>query len=63
MTVDSPLWKMLKAIRHADMKPIDRELLRPAFNALDGGEVMHLPEYVISRVRDIYASRQRNRNQ
>jgi hypothetical protein len=55
MTVDSPLWKMLKAIRNTDMKPIDRELLRPAFNALDGGEVMHLPEFVINRVRDIYA--------
>lgn len=55
MTVQSPLWKMLAAIRHADMSVVDRELLRPAFAALDGGEVIHLPERVIARIRDIAA--------
>jgi hypothetical protein len=55
VTVNSPLWQMLAAIRSADMASIDRELLRPAFAALDGGEVIHLPEYVIKRVRDIHA--------
>lgn len=55
MTVNSPLYQLLKAIRHANMSATDRELLRPAFAALEGGEVMHLPEYVIKRVRDIHA--------
>lgn len=55
MTVDSPLFRMLRDIRNADMAPIDRELLRPAFAALDGGPVIPLPERVIARVRDIHA--------
>lgn len=55
MTVDSPLFRMLRDIRNADMSPIDRELLRPAFAALDGGPVIPLPELVIARVRDIHA--------
>ncbi|KKJ05656.1 hypothetical protein [Burkholderia gladioli] len=55
MTVDSPLYRMVRAIRDADMSAVDRELLRPAFAALDGGPVIHLPERVIARVRDIHA--------
>lgn len=55
MTVDSPIWKMLAHIRHAELKPIDRELLRPAFTALDDGKVMAVPSLVESRIRDIYA--------
>jgi hypothetical protein len=54
MTVDSPLWKALRRISdHADtLTPFDRELLRPAFAALDGAQAMRLPSLVISRIRD-----------
>lgn len=56
MTVDNPLRQMLAAIQHADMPAKDREILRPAFAALnDNAEVIHLPERVVARVRDIYA--------
>jgi hypothetical protein len=57
VTVDSPPWKALRRISaHIDkLKPIDRELLRPALHALEGGEVMALPEYVLARIRDIDA--------
>lgn len=57
MTVESLPWKALRRIRdHVDtLKPIDRELLGPALNALEGGQVMALPDYVVSRIRDIDA--------
>lgn len=55
VTVESPLFQMLREIRDADMSPIDRELLRPAFASLDGGPVIPLPERVIARVRHIHA--------
>ena len=43
MTVDSPLWRALRRIRDAEIPAADRELLRPAFAALDGGVVIHVP--------------------
>lgn len=55
MTVTSPLFQMLREIRDAEMSNVDRELLRPAFAALDGAPVIPLPERVIARVRDIHA--------
>lgn len=55
MTVDSPLWRALRRIREADIPAVDREMLRPAFAALDGGCVIHLPAYVIARIRDLDA--------
>ena len=57
MTSTDPLWKALGRIsKHVDaLKPIDRELLRPALAALDGGQVMALPSLIISRIRDIDA--------
>jgi hypothetical protein len=57
MTANDPLWKALGRIsKHVDtLKPLDRELLRPALNALDGGQVMSLPTLIISRIRDIDA--------
>ncbi|MGG2041173.1 hypothetical protein [Burkholderia gladioli] len=55
MTVDSPLYRMLRAIRGADMSAVDRELLKPAFAKLDDGVAIHLPERVVARVRDIHA--------
>ncbi|ABN85816.1 hypothetical protein X880_6060 [Burkholderia pseudomallei MSHR4032] len=61
MTVDSPIFRMLREIRDADMTPIDRELLRPAFAALDGGPVIPLPDRVIARVRDIHARMPKSR--
>lgn len=61
MTVDSPIFRMLREIRDANMTPIDRELLRPAFAALDGGPVIPLPDRVIARVRDIHARMPKSR--
>ena len=55
MTTDEPIYRMVREIRDADMSPVDREMLRPAFAALDGGAVFALPERVIKRVRDIHA--------
>ena len=37
------------------LKPMDRELLRPALAALDGGQIMALPSLIITRIRDIDA--------
>jgi hypothetical protein len=55
MTVDPPIWTMLAHIRNAELKSVDRELLRPAFTALDDGKTLAVPTYVESRIRDIYA--------
>lgn len=51
MTVDSPIFRMLREIRDADMTLIDRELLRPAFAAFDGGQVCAVPDYVEKRIQ------------
>ncbi|MEI5996794.1 hypothetical protein H3V53_06145 [Paraburkholderia bengalensis] len=55
MTVDTPIWKQLRSIRNADLSAVDRELLRPAFAALDGGQIIAVPPYVAARIRDIAA--------
>jgi hypothetical protein len=55
VTVESPLWNDLRRIRNADLSAVDRELLRPAFDALDGGQVIAVPERVAARIRDIAA--------
>lgn len=55
MTVESPLYQALRRIRDAQIPPADREMLRPAFAALDGGQVIHLPDRVVSRIRDLDA--------
>lgn len=55
MTADTPIWKQLRSIRNADLSTVDRELLRPAFAALDGGQIIAVPPYVAARIRDIAA--------
>lgn len=55
MTAEQHLWQTLKRIRNADLSPIDRELLRPAFAALDGAQVIAIPDRVVARIRDIAA--------
>jgi hypothetical protein len=55
VTVDSPLWRALRRIRDAEIPAADRELLRPAFAALDGGVVIHVPDRVVARIRDLDA--------
>jgi hypothetical protein len=55
VTVDNPLWKQLQRIRNAELSTVDRELLRPAFAALDGGQIIAVPQYVAARIRDIAA--------
>lgn len=38
------------------LDPIDREILRPAVRAVENDvEVIHVPERVVSRIRDIAA--------
>lgn len=55
MTVEQQLWHALRQIRNTDLSPVDRELLRPAFAALDGGQVIAVPDRVVARIRDIAA--------
>jgi hypothetical protein len=55
MTASNDLWQQLNQIRHTPMSPVDHELLRPAFAALDGGQVIAVPERVAARIRDIAA--------
>lgn len=61
MTVESPLYQALRRIRDEQIPAIDRELLRPAFAALDGGQVIHLPERVVARIRDLDARLPKNK--
>jgi hypothetical protein len=51
MTTNEPLFEALKRLEHADIPPTDREILRPAFAALHGGQAIALPERVIQRIR------------
>lgn len=55
MTGANDLWRLVAQIRHTDMAPADRELLRPTFAAFDNGEVIAMPNRVIARIRDIAA--------
>lgn len=55
MTVNSPLYEALRRIREAQIPAADREMLRPAFAAMEAGQVMRLPEIVIKRIRDLDA--------
>ncbi|MEX3972219.1 hypothetical protein [Paraburkholderia caribensis] len=55
MTATNDLWRLVAQIRHADMAPSDREILRPTFAAFDNGEVITVPNRVIARIRDIAA--------
>lgn len=56
MTTSDDLYRLVAAIRHADLDPIDRELFRPLFAAHDGGSICAVPEYVEKRIRH-YAGR------
>ena len=55
MTVGNPIWRALERIRNAKMTPSDRELLRPAFAALDDAKEIALPHRIVARIRDIDA--------
>jgi hypothetical protein len=55
MTATNDLWRLVTKIRNTDLSPVDRELLRPAFAALDGGQVIAIPDRVVARIRDIAA--------
>lgn len=51
------LWRLVARIRHTNLAPIDRELLRPVFASFDNGEVRAVPEKVQARIR-FYAAQQ-----
>ncbi|CAB3730449.1 hypothetical protein [Paraburkholderia rhynchosiae] len=55
MTTNEPLFEALKRLEHADLPPTDREILRPAFAALHGGQAIALPERVVHRIRALDA--------
>ncbi|SKC78528.1 hypothetical protein SAMN05445504_2416 [Burkholderia sp. CF099] len=55
MNGTNDLWRLVALIRHADMQPVDRELLRPTFAAFDNGQIIAVPGRVIARIRDIAA--------
>ena len=58
MTIDCPLRTALKRIApHLEtLAPVDREQLRPAVRAVENDvEVIHVPDRVVARIRDIAA--------
>ncbi|MBC8642969.1 hypothetical protein IAG25_40145 [Caballeronia sp. EK] len=55
MTVESPLYQALRRLRDAQIPAADRELLRPAFAAIEDGKVLLLPDRVVARIRDLDA--------
>lgn len=58
MTVTCPIRAALKRIApHLEtLDPVDREMLRPAVHAVESDvEVIHVPDRVVSRIRDIAA--------
>lgn len=58
MTVTCPIRQALRRIApHLEtLNPIDREMLRPAVRAVESGaDVVHVPERVIARIRDLDA--------
>jgi len=55
MTTNEPLFEALKRLEHADIPPTDREILRPAFAALHGGQAIALPDRVVQRIRALAA--------
>lgn len=61
MTVESPIYLALLRLRAADIPAIDREMLRPAWAAIDEGRIAILPERVIARIRDLDARLPKNK--
>ncbi len=55
MTTDEPIFRALRRLEHADIPSADREILRPAFAALNGGQPLALPELVVKRIRALDA--------
>jgi hypothetical protein len=58
VTIDCPIRTALKQIApHLEtLNPIDREQLRPAVRAVENDvEVIHVPDRVVARIRDIAA--------
>jgi hypothetical protein len=55
VTTTEPLFEALKRLEHANIPPTDREILKPAFAALHGGQAIALPDRVVQRIRDIAA--------
>lgn len=51
VTTTEPLFEALKRLEHAEIPPTDREILRPAFAALHGGQAIALPDRVVARIR------------
>lgn len=57
MTATNDLWRLVAAIRNAELKTADREVLRPVFASFDNGEVRAVPERVAARIRDTQTRR------
>jgi hypothetical protein len=58
VTVTCPIRQALRLIApHLEtLAPVDREMLRPAVRAVESNaDVIHVPERVVSRIRDIAA--------
>ncbi len=58
MTITCPIRTALKRIApHLEtLEPVDREMLRPAVRAVESDvEVIHVPDRIVSRIRDIAA--------
>lgn len=64
MTVTCPIRQALRRIApHLEtLNPIDREMLRPAVRAVESGaDVVHVPERVVARIRDVDARLPKNK--
>lgn len=57
MTATNDLWRLVARIRHTNISPIDRELLRPVFAAHDDGQTIAVPKRIEARIR-FYAAQQ-----
>ena len=54
MTAETSLYRMLVALQHANLSEEDRTILRPAFDRLHVGEIVALPETVITHVQRLH---------
>lgn len=56
MTAETSLYRMLIALQHANLSDEDRAILRPALDRLNAGEVIALPETVITHIQRLHAT-------
>lgn len=56
MTTEEQIWKALRRLEHADLSEIDRNLLRPAFAAMNGAQAIRIPDRIVARIKQLDAT-------